>query len=322
MIDRPRSLIVFNPASGKGRSAARALELRARLEASGREVEVLLTEIEANVLERVDEARYSEVFVVGGDGSAHAAANGLSEGRLPVVFCGTGTINVLALEQRLPRDPAGLVAVALDGRDVRARLLRVHAGEAGEEAQVNGLLFVEAGFLGRVVSEVNAWRKRHARHGKLEFVMRALEIVPRSFGRPMRATLETLEGERREAAYSNVIASKVRRYAGSMPLPIPEGTPMEDEGFWVMGMRTRTPFGHLALLALGALGAWPRLARLLEGRAYDLFRARSLRVEATKGDGRGVHVDAESPPPGGRERRLPIVVEEAGASLCLRVPRP
>jgi diacylglycerol kinase (ATP) len=308
-----RVLVVYNPASGVGKARGVAAELERRLGERFDEVVVRATDPHLDVFSDALPEGCELIVLIGGDGLAHAAVNGLGSTPVPLLFVGTGTVNVLALELGLPRDVERAARLAEGGRRVTARLM-----EAGARG---GLLFAEAGFLGDVVAAVNRWRIGTGKHGKTEFVAKALAIIPRSWGRPLSAVITDESGRRTERRYSNVLATRVRCYAGNMPMPIPTSVtaPFEERSFLVVGFRTRTPFGHATLLGLAALRLLPLLARPLQSLGLlDAVWARSVSIEGPAST--GVHVDAETFLPGGAELALPLDVRVGERTFTLVAP--
>jgi len=307
-VSRP-VLIVYNPVSGRGLGVRFAERLAEALTARGRAVERLETRSDVDVYRDLDTSAFDGIVVVGGDGSLHAAVNGLRSVDLPIGFGGTGTVNVLSLEASLTDDPERVADLYVAGRTARVPLLSANGRR--------WVLFTEAGFLGSVVRSVNRWRAASGKHGKLEFVASALRILPCSWGRPLLARYVTTSGERRERRYANVLATRARRYAGNMPLPM-DGVGLGVPHFQLVGFRTRTPFGHLFLLSLAGMRLLP-LARPLLSRLglIDCVPCVSLEIEGPPEA--GVHVDAESEV-GGDELGLPLSVGTTNASFELVVP--
>jgi diacylglycerol kinase (ATP) len=128
-----RVLVVYNPASGVGKARGVAAELERRLGERFDEVVVRATDPHLDVFSDALPEGCELIVLIGGDGLAHAAVNGLGSTPVPLLFVGTGTVNVLALELRLPRDVERAARLAEGGRRVTARLM-----EAGARG---GLLF-------------------------------------------------------------------------------------------------------------------------------------------------------------------------------------
>jgi diacylglycerol kinase (ATP) len=306
---QPRVVIVFNPVSGRGRSGRFAQELASALERRGRSVELVETRRDADVFEELEVEGLEAVVVLGGDGSANAAVNGLRSLTTPVAYGGTGTTNVLGLELELPREPEELAGLIAAGRTRTVPL-----------PEANGrrwVMFAEAGFMGTVVRTLNRRRAGGGAHGRLEVLLSALSVLPRAWGRPLRARLETADGAVLERRYSNVLATRARRYGGVLPMPTGDvdlGSPR----FRVIGCRTRTPLGHLAVLGLAACRLLERAAPLLERLgAIECTTCAVLDVDGPASE--GVHVDAESEV-GDVELALPLHVEATDRSLELIVP--
>jgi len=309
-----RVLVIHNPASGRGRGERVARELSEALIASGARVDALATDPEASGYRTVRAEDYDDLAVVGGDGTLHVTLNELAGARGPVLFAGTGTVNVIGLEYRLPRDPAALVELRTRGRVARLPLLECNSRLA--------VLFAEAGFLARVVERVNDARARGSRHGKSAFVWAGLRTVLTSWGRPLVARGRTVAGDAFAIRCSNALATKARLYGGTMPMPIDAAIPypLEEDSFELVLFRSRTPVGHALLLALGNL----RLLPALRGALEKLGLLTSLRVSAVTIEGpedTDAHVDAETEFPGGERLRLPLEVRTGERSLELFVPR-
>ena len=80
----PRSfLIVYNPVSGRRRGEKTAADLAQALDAREIPSERIPTRPGQNIFETVDSRSYRGILVLGGDGSIHAAINGLA-----MVACG------------------------------------------------------------------------------------------------------------------------------------------------------------------------------------------------------------------------------------------
>lgn len=299
-------LIVFNPASGRGKSQRIAERLGAALEVEGRSVEYLATREDSDVFASIEEQGFSAIVIVGGDGSFHGAVNGLARPSRPFGFCGTGTVNVLSLEAELSTRPEELAKTLLAGERTEIPLLRANESKF--------VLFAEAGFLGSIVRRVNRVRAHRGKHGKVEFVTSALRILPFAFGRPLRVKYLTAEGEEREGRYSNALATRARSYAGTMPLPMNDVT-LGSRSFQFVGFRTRTPVGHLFLLGVAGLKLLPALRGWLEKwKLIEIVPALSMQVEGPKGE--GVHLDAESEVEG-RLFELPLRVDQTDESVSL-----
>jgi hypothetical protein len=308
----PTVLLIANPSSGAGRGRRQAEALGEALAARGIASETLFTLPDECVFAGIAPERHRAIVLIGGDGTVHAAINGLRSLATPIAFAGTGTINVLARELGLPSDPEGVAALVAAGRVLELPLLRASGRR--------WLLFAESGFLARIVHSVNRRRGRGRRHGRIEFLSAALEVLPRSWGRPLAAEIANGHAFPARERFSDVLLTRARRYGGSLAMPLAPGPepPLARPSFALVGLRSATPFGHLLVLGIAALGLLPRATPLLE--RLGLVRVRHTdRARLSGPAGAPTHLDAESLFPEG-PLSMPVVVEADAARLRLLVP--
>jgi diacylglycerol kinase family enzyme len=230
-----RFLIIANPVSGAGRGERLTVAMASSLEARGCEVEVRLTTPESNGRVLATDVRAGEqdaVVVVGGDGSVNDVINGLPDEPIPVAVLPAGTANVWAREAGLPRDTDRLAEVLQAGRVVRSALWRAN-GEAF-------FLFVGAGLDARIVESVERRRKAAGGKGGMrQWVLPAMRVF---LGRPHAELSVEVEG-RTHTGLSQVLVTRIRRYAGSLRLP--EGIDITDDRLHVLGFPQRSRLGYL-----------------------------------------------------------------------------
>jgi diacylglycerol kinase family enzyme len=206
-----RFLIIANPVSGAGRGERLTTALAASLEARRCEADVRFTTPDRNGRALAGEVRPGEqdaVVVVGGDGSVNDVINGLPDEPIPVAVLPAGTANVWAREAGLPRDTERLADVLQAGHVVRSALWRAN-GEAF-------FLFVGAGLDARIVQEVEKAREAvGGKGGMRRWVMPAMRVF---YGRPHANVNLEVEG-RSYTGLSQVLVTRIRRYAGSLRLP-------------------------------------------------------------------------------------------------------
>lgn len=311
-------LVLCNPKSGRETGGDRAEKIVRGFESRGVPAVKrdtcppdLGTRLRKNLLADATPERFRALVVVGGDGTFHWAVNDLWTVKdlgsldLPMAFVGMGTINVLSGELGLPSAPEDVVQLVLAGRNVRVPLLEANGRRF--------VLFAEAGWLARVVADVNAWRCRKERHGQLEFVRFGLTGLVSSFGAPLAVRVVTADGEERSGRFANVLVTRARNYGGTLRLPLCEtgSLPLESESFTFLGERLRTPAGHALYLAAGGVERMDRLP----GSWLERCLAREVRIEGPAGA--GVHLDAESEH---ESMRLPLCIRPAGAALRVLVP--
>lgn len=306
-------LFVVNPASGGGRGVRIAQAVQDALVRRGYEVHTELTRIDSDVYAEVDPGPHRALVVFGGDGSIHAAVNGLDRFDTPIAFVGTGTVNVLARECDLPFEAERIADSIAEGRTLRIPLL--------ETGGRRWILFTESGYQGRLVGLVNRLRAKLDRHGKAEFGLGALCVIPFAWGRPVVVEVEREDGSSETIRCANALFTRARLYGGNMPMPIPADLerPLASEAFQVVADTARTPLGHLLLLTLGVMRLLPRWTRGLERIGLvRVVRARSARVVAPR-DVR-THLDAETFPPEVLALDPPIETRPVERSFELLLP--
>jgi diacylglycerol kinase (ATP) len=155
-----RVLVVANPVAGfaRGRDAG---EIAARVvRAAGRRCELVRTREPGDAKELAGAAHaggFDTVLAVGGDGTAHEAANGAAGTPVTLGVVPAGTMNLLARVLGVPLDPASAAERAVLG----SGRLTVWPGRAGGTLF---LLMAGIGFDAWVLREVLA-----ARRGKVAF---------------------------------------------------------------------------------------------------------------------------------------------------------
>ena len=180
------TLVLVNPAAGGGR-AGRFWE-RLRLQAERVAPLLVVTPEGAEESRRAVRdavaAGCERVVAVGGDGTAHLAANVLLEGEakvtLGIVPAGTGSDLARAL--RIPRDPSEALRRALLGPP-----MRMDAGRC--EGEGGGFFFINiasAGIGGLVDETVNAIPRR----GRTAFLRATLAALRRYRCAPVRVTVD------------------------------------------------------------------------------------------------------------------------------------
>ena len=206
-------LIIFNPvAGGRGRSL---LDLvLGELQALGWNTTLIETKY-AGHAEHIASALKKEIFnkhtvlvVAGGDGTLNEVINGLANvGRLdiPVGLIPVGTVNLLARELKLPRDPHLLAQVIANGNFRRIALGHIAA------CRQSRLFLITAGvgFDARAVLRVS--RRLKLFSGKLAFIVAGIwEYV---FGKRVQYQV-TVDGEALVAR--SILFANGRYYAGGM----------------------------------------------------------------------------------------------------------
>lgn len=215
---RQRVLVVYNPIAGS-RSSLLERTLKG-LESLG--VQVALRETrgpgDGEVLcrEALGQDSYSAVVAAGGDGTINEVANGLWAAETPLGIIPLGTVNLLAMEMGLQKDPEHVARTIAFGR---ARPINV--GLVNERAF---LLMVGAGFDGRVVAGVSSSLKNII--GKGAYAEAGLKEI--FFNSPARLIVEADDFEY-EAAWA--VVSNSSYYGGKFALAPAEN--LHSPGFTV-----------------------------------------------------------------------------------------
>ncbi|HYC76365.1 MAG TPA: diacylglycerol kinase family protein [Planctomycetota bacterium] len=194
--------LVFNPISGRGRSAAAAETVAARPRAAGVETRVRPTGAAGDARRfAADLAPDADALIaVGGDGTLNEIVSGLTRD-VPVGLVPVGTANVVARDLRLPFAPAKAADVVLRGR---ARTIDV--GAIGDRRFV---AMVGVGFDGEIVRAIAA-----ARRGPitpLAYVRPALRTLRGFAPKPLRLVVD---GAPVQEDVFGVIVSNTRCYGG------------------------------------------------------------------------------------------------------------
>ena len=113
-------LIIANQIAGYGEALMRVPELQQQLARRGATTVLQWTQHRghATVLAReTDLSAFDRLVVAGGDGTVSEVIDGLHLPiTIPIIIFGIGSQNILARELDLPRDPATLASVIIEGR--------------------------------------------------------------------------------------------------------------------------------------------------------------------------------------------------------------
>ncbi|MBJ7610158.1 MAG: diacylglycerol kinase family lipid kinase [Candidatus Dormibacteraeota bacterium] len=222
-VDRPRTLVVVNPASAGGRTASRWPFLRQALRAAGvgHDAHSTTHPSEATAVTRAAlREGYTRVVAVGGDGTLNEIVNGFfdldgtainSHAVLALLPSGTGgdfrrTIG-------LPTDPATLARILAANHVRRIDLGRIeHDDRATAPRQFINI--ADCGVGGEVVARVNrSGSKGGGIRGTTVFLGISVRALMSFGGRPIRLTLD---GEITETEVQNVVIANGRCFGGGM----------------------------------------------------------------------------------------------------------
>jgi len=202
---RQKVLVVYNPIAGS-RSSLLKRTLKS-LEGLG--VQIALSETkgpgdgETLCRQALGQESYSAVVAAGGDGTINEVANGLLGAKTPLGVIPLGTVNLLAMEMGLHKNPVQVADTIAFGP-----AKPINVGLVNERAF---LLMVGAGLDGRVVAGVSSNLKNIIGEGAYA-VAGLKEII---FNSPARLMVEA-DGSKYQAAWA--VVSNCSLYGGKFAL--------------------------------------------------------------------------------------------------------
>ncbi len=289
---RQKVLVVYNPIAGS-RSSLLAKTLK-KLETLG--VQVALRETrgpgdgETLCREALGQESYSAVVAAGGDGTINEVANGLWGAETPLGIIPLGTVNLLAMEMGLHKDPEQ-VARTIAFSPARP----INVGLVNERVF---LLMVGAGFDGRVVAGVSSSLKNII--GKGAYAVAGLAEI--CFNSPAKLIVE-VDGSEYEAAWAVVSNSSL--YGGRFALA--PSANLQSPGFTVSLIPGKTQSGLIS----GLTAVWrDRKAQKGWKQLHSVTRItlRSVQNEPAQMDGDYF-------------ARLPLTITQAPQSIDLIMPQ-
>jgi diacylglycerol kinase (ATP) len=268
-----RTVVIYNPYSGRGRGAAIASAVQQGLERRGLEVELRATAAREDAVSIAQQSAFeADIMVaVGGDGTVNEVVNGMAAAattsaspggsaepggarrRAVLGIVPAGTVNVFALESGLPFRVERACSVIAGGKSKTVDLGRVN--------DRHFLLMVGAGIDALTVRNIDPKTKRRLK--ELAFVGTGLKTA---FDRHPSAFLVRTGGEEYRTTF--FVASNSRYYAAHLSL-----TPSADpaDGLLDLLLFTGTTRSSLAAFWLGVPSGLhlrnPHVVRLRAERA-------------------------------------------------------
>lgn len=240
---RRRFFLIFNAKAGLARTRTVDAVTAALVKAGAtvtRSKAMSAEEARAEAADAAHSGAYDAILAAGGDGTVRQAAAAAAGTACPIAPIMLGTGNVLAHELGLPRKPAALAEMIINGPEVE-----IEMGLANGEPF---LLMAGAGFDGRVIAALDHGLKQ--RIWKLAYVPPVLRALTAP---PDRLTV-TCDGTRRNAAWA--IVSNARCYGGAFVLA--PATSIREPGLQAVlfdGPGRAQRLSQLLSLGLGRLGA-------------------------------------------------------------------
>lgn len=290
-VPRKRVLIVYNPIAGS-RSPLLKQTLQ-RLTVYGLQFDLHETkgpgDAEKAVRGRGLEMSYDAVVAAGGDGTINEVVNGLLGTNLPLGIIPLGTVNVLALELKLVKDPEAVAQAIVFG-----------PAQSVNVGTVNGrafLLMVGAGFDGRVVAGVSSKLKKSL--GQMAYAVMGLKEI--LLNRPANLLVDA-DGVQYPASW--VVVSNSSLYGGKFLLA-PE-TNLESPSFAVSLVSGHSRWALIrSLVEMG-------LNRKTKSGWRQLAPVNNVRITASK--------EEPSQMDGDHFEALPLTITSASESLKLIMP--
>lgn len=218
-----RILVVFNPKSGQGESGLP--EFVTFLRDSGASVTERELQPDVPMSEYVqDLTEYSAVVGAGGDGTVSSLAYAMRDRNVPLLAYPAGTANLIAQNLDLPRDPAQLARIVLDGHAVQLDL-----GEVDVRGEKSGFcMLAGAGADAAMIRDSEDLKERF---GAMAYVMSAMKQL-----NPKKTRFQlTIDGERREFEGIGVMVANLGM--ANYRLPITDDISPSDGRFTVILMR-------------------------------------------------------------------------------------
>jgi diacylglycerol kinase (ATP) len=299
------TVFLVNPAAGNGSAGRRWPEVAHQAAGVGLAGDALLSERRGHLGELAREAAEGGatlLVVVGGDGSIHEVANGLTglADAPPVAVIPRGTGGDFVRTFGIPGDVAGAARVALDGETIAVDLGRVtYRAWNGTEETALFANVASAGMSGAIAQRANDTSK--ALGAKASYLWATLAVFK---GWSAVETRLTVDGEARSGPMFDVVVANGRFFGGGMKM-CPDALPGD-------GLFDVVTIGDVTKRDL--VVTMPKIYR---GTHLPHPKAEALR-------GRVVTVETDEPVPveldGEQPGTTPATFEVLPGALRLRVP--
>lgn len=286
-----RIKLVANPVSG-GDARPRIQNAVDALRKRGAEVDLFLTSAAGDARVAAKQALvqgYDRIIAAGGDGTLNEVVNGVASTALPIAFLPLGTVNVFALEMRIPLDVARACAIAVEGTPRAINLGRINDDYF--------LLMASSGWDAEAVAALRVGVKR--RIGRLAYAVSAVEAL--AVRKPGRLEVVLPDG-RRLGGYGLVVSNC--HYYGGRYVVSPTASPFK-EGLELCLLRRGSRLAHLQF-ALALLMKRPLREPLVTFLTVDTIDV--------AGSGNAVQVDGDD------WGQLPVRIEAVPYQVAMVLP--
>ncbi len=219
-----------------------------------------------------DAASFDRVVAAGGDGTVSGVCHAVRETGVPVLVYPAGTANLLALNLKMPIDPALLAHIALAGETAEFDIGELTVGEQGDPLRRHEGFMVAAGagFDARIMQQAQDLKPSI---GAAAYIVGALQNLA-----PTVSHFElTLDGRTVQTEGIAVLVTNFARL--QFDLPMIHASDPSDGVFEVVIMRTRNAIELIPAVWSAIIdrttGSHPDRA------GFEIHTASSVRIEAT-----------------------------------------
>ena len=306
-----RAALIYNSISGQHSAQRQAAidTVIATLRAGG--VEVFPSEIDGPgsgtaLARQAVRDGCDTVVVCGGDGTVHAALQGLAGTTTALGVVPFGTANALAASLGLAGAPAKAAEKLLAAQPVRIPVGRIHYRVRGVQQARYFLVAAGVGPDARLMAEMDAGLKR--RLGYVLYIVDGFRIWA-SGQFPLFAARFGSDGSGHTKRVSQLLAVRVRSFGGAVGTLAP-GASLQSPNLHLLAFGTQSRWRYLKFVLGAALGRHPF------SREIELVE--TTRVECRRLNGSRDHLmaEADGEPLGG----LPVRMEVVPDALTLLVP--
>lgn len=306
-----RVAIIENPGSGQPSSRRKTALARvlASLQAAGVSAEHLVIDGPGSGRELARRAVANgcdAVLVCGGDGTVHEVLQTLVGTQVALGVLPMGTANALASDLGLGRSPQAALKLLLGARRLQAPVGRVIGTDAdGRESARYFTVAAGVGADALLMARMDPILKR--RLGYVLYLLEAFRIWVSHRFPLFHATVEAVDGARREFHASQLLTVRVRTFGGAVGRLAP-GASVQARSLSVIAFKTRSRLKYVRFLLAVVAG------RQTFGDQVELFTAQS--IECRPLDEPEIYAEADGEVLG----RLPVRIEITDDTVTLLVP--
>jgi YegS/Rv2252/BmrU family lipid kinase len=279
-------MAILNPTSAAGEALRRRPEIEAALQATGMEFTLAVSEQAGHAMHLAEAAARdgaSYILAIGGDGTAHEAANGILSAckgdDCVLAVIPAGTANDLRRPLGIPTDPVEAIRTFTSRQPRAWDVIKVTSLNSG--AIRHSINVTSFGMSGDVAHAVNTGRKSKGLLGRFIYLMRVFTVTLKYRVPTMSISID--DAAPRTALVRTMVISNAPWFGGGMHI-----APMATTDDGIADIVTIGPISRLQSFVWA-----PRLlSGNLDGAPY-MSRARARSVEATCETYVGIELDGE-----------------------------